>query len=161
FVDFEFIADGILVQGRRYPILRMEWVEGYSLRDFIRHNLGQPNLLRAAADKFCETAESLQKVQAVHGDLQADNMILRVSNGTVHYKLIDYDTLVVPGLFGKPSSSTGLAAYQHPLRQASPIATEKDDFFSELVIYLCLRAVAEDSSLWSKFPAAGRDKELL
>jgi serine/threonine protein kinase len=139
----------------------MEWVDGYSLRDFIKQNLGQPNLLRAAADKFCETAEALQKVHAAHGDLQAENMILRVSNGTVHYKLIDYDTLVVPGLLGKPINSTGLAAYQHPLRQGSTTATEKDDFFSELVIYLCLRAVAEDSSVWSKFPATGRDKELL
>ena len=36
---FEFVANGILVQGKRYPILRMEWVEGYSLGDFIQQNL--------------------------------------------------------------------------------------------------------------------------
>ena len=56
---FEFVASGILVQGKRYPILRMEWVEGYSLRDFIKLSLNQPAVLRVAADSFAAMAAEL------------------------------------------------------------------------------------------------------
>ena len=161
FVDFEFISNGILVQGRKYPILRMDWVKGYSLRDFIRENLARPDLIKAAANEFRKMIKQLHEARVAHGDLQADNMIVRVNNGTVYYDLIDYDTLVVPALVGKPIISTGLPSYQHPNRSTSTTATEKDDFFSALVIYLCLLSVAEDPQLWSRFPAKGRNKELL
>src|SRR5438477_6880950 len=52
FVDFGFIANGILVQGQRYPLLRMEWFDGETLAEFIQGKLNQPALLRAAADAF-------------------------------------------------------------------------------------------------------------
>jgi serine/threonine protein kinase len=161
FVDFEFISNGIVFNGRKYPILRMEWINGDSLRTFIEENLSRPDLIKAAAYEFREVIKELHKARVVHGDLQSDNMILRVNNGAVSYDLIDYDTLIVPGLVGRPIVSTGLPSYQHPNRSASPRATEKDDFFSELVIYLCLLSVAENPKLWTKFPAKGRDKELL
>src|SRR5207249_1833538 len=67
----------------------------------------------------------------------------------------------VPALLGQPTVSTGLPSYQHPNRAASTTATEKDDYFSELVIYTCLCALAEYDLLWAQFPAKGRDKELL
>lgn len=158
---FEFVAGGILVQGKRYPILRMEWIEGYSLREFIKLNLNQAALLRVAGDSFAAMVAELHTKCVAHGDLQSENLLLRASNGTVHYKLIDYDTLVVPALMGQPTASTGLASYQHPNRAASIIATEKDDYFSELVIYTCLYALSHDPHLWAEFPANGRDKELL
>ena len=158
---FEFVAGGILVQGKRYPILRMEWVEGYSLRDFIKLSLNQADLLRTAAESFAAMVAVLHTKSVAHGDLQSENVLLRASNGTVSYKLIDYDTLVVPALLGEPTASTGLASYQHPNRTASTTATEKDDYFSELVIYICLLALSKDPYLWAEFPESGRDKELL
>jgi TPR repeat protein len=158
---FEFVANGVLVGGKRYPLLRMEWVEGYSLREFIKQHLSKPALLQSAAVSFAAMVKELHARRVVHGDLQSENMLVRTSAGAVHYKLIDYDTLVVPLLLGQSTASPGLATYQHPKRGDSLTATEKDDYFSELVIYLCLRAVAEDSRLWNEFPACGRDKELL
>src|SRR5437870_1580349 len=35
FIDFHFVDDEMLVNGRRYPIVKMEWVEGQSLDKFI------------------------------------------------------------------------------------------------------------------------------
>lgn len=159
---FEFVPNGILAGGKRYPILRMEWVEGYSLGDFIKQNLDQPDLLQAAAGDFGAMAAELHRSRVVHGDLQSENVVLQVSNGTIRFRLIDYDTLVVPALLGQPTISTGLPSYQHPNRAASTTATEKDDYFSELVIYTCLWALSENPQLWTEFPVNGlRDKELL
>lgn len=39
FVDFEYVPEGILINGKRYPITRMEWANGELLRDFIKRNL--------------------------------------------------------------------------------------------------------------------------
>ena len=158
---FEFIPKGILAAGQRFPILRMEWVEGYSLADFIKLNLNQPDLLLNAAETFAAIAAELHRNRIGHGDLQSENVVLQVSHGTVRFKLIDYDTLVVPALLGQPTVSAGLPSYQHPNRGRSTTTTEKDDYFSELVIYTCLCALAENPKLWAEFPASGRDKELL
>ena len=161
FVEFEFVKNGILVSGKKYPDLRMEWADGLSLRDFIIQNRSRPEIIKAAADEFFAMSNALHEANIAHGDLQADNMIFRINSGSVSCKLIDYDTLVVPDLIGKPVSSTGLTSYQHPKRADSPAATKKDDFFSELVIYICLLAIAENPKLWDDFPEKGRDKELL
>src|SRR5262249_27135870 len=39
-VEFKFLAQGIRVRGEWYPILKMEWVEGFALNAFIRENIG-------------------------------------------------------------------------------------------------------------------------
>lgn len=161
FVDAEFIANGILVNGQRYPILRMEWIEAFGCREFIRANLNDGMTLRAASESFLQLVRNLHARKFAHGDLQADNMLLRQSSRSVGYKLIDYDTFVIPSLIGQPIVSIGHPAYQHPRRSLSNKATEKDDYFAELVIYLCLCAVAEDPTIWKDFPEDGRDKELL
>lgn len=158
--DFQFNPDGILVNGQRYPFLRMEWVVGQSLVDFIDSNLKSPETLRAAAQSFLEMVRTLHAKQLAHGDLQSDNMMLGLKGKSVSIKLIDYDTLVVPALIGKPVSSTGLECYQHPNRGQSTLVTLRDDYFSELVIYLSLLAVAEHPDLWKRFPTK-REKELL
>lgn len=158
--DFNFIPNGILVNGQRFPILRMEWIAGDTLGDFITSHLKDAAMLRRTAAAFLEMVRSLHGKQAAHGDLQAENMIVGVSGQAVWFKLIDYDTLVVPALVGRPISSTGLQCYQHPKRSASTKATAQDDYFAELVIYLCLVALAEDPGLWTEF-LPKREKELL
>lgn len=158
--DFHFIPDGILVNGQRFPILRMEWVSGSTLGDFITKNIGNRALLKVAASAFLEMVKALHQAQVAHGDLQAENMIVCVVGRAVRFKLIDYDTLVVPALVGRPISSTGLQCYQHPRRGISQTSTVHDDYFSELVIYVCLLALSGDPGLWREFPPV-REKELL
>ena len=46
FVDFEFVPEGILVNGTRWPITRMEWAEGETLCQFIQSNLHDAGVLR-------------------------------------------------------------------------------------------------------------------
>ena len=41
-VEFTFLDQGIMVCGQWYPILKMQWIEGYPLNQFVRDNLDKP-----------------------------------------------------------------------------------------------------------------------
>ena len=161
FVEFAYIRDGILINGMKWPITRMEWAEGETLCQFIENNLHDAALLSNAAAEFLKMVETLHAHQMSHGDLQDGNILLKRSGTDVEIKLIDYDSVFVPALRGFPDSIVGLPQYQHPSRTAGgAIASEKVDYFSELVIYLSLLALAEKPALWSQFKG-GLDGALL
>ena len=161
FVDFAYVPEGILVNGIKYPITRMEWAEGNMLCDFIEHNLQDARCLKTAAVEFQKMAAALHAHQVSHGDLQDGNILLKRSGTDVEIKLIDYDSVFVPALRGQPDTIVGVPAYQHPQRIAGGAgANEKVDYFSELVIYLSLLSLAEKPDLWSQF-GAPTEKRLL
>ena len=97
-------------------------------------------------------AKTLHTHQISHGDLQDGNILLKLNGTDVEIKLIDYDSLFVPSLGGYPDSIVGLPEFQHPHRMAGGgTANAKVDYFSELVIYLSFRSLAEKPALWSQF----------
>ena len=152
FVDFEYVPEGILVNGIKYSITRMEWAEGETLCDFIKHNLQDARCLKSAAAEFQKMVEILHAHQISHGDLQDGNILLKRNGTDVKIKLIDYDSLFVPALRGQPDNIVGFQEYQHPQRMiGGGQASEKVDYFSELVIYLSLQSLAEKPDLWSQF----------
>ena len=152
FVDFEYVPQGIWVNGIKYPITRMEWAEGETLCDFIKQNLQDARCLKNTAAEFKKMVETLHAHQISHGDLQDGNILLKRNGVDVKIKLIDYDSLFVPSLRGQPDNIVGLKEYQHPQRIAGGgQASEKVDYFSELVIYLSLLSLAEKPDLWSQF----------
>src|SRR5262245_45395494 len=46
-VGFRFHAEEIRIRGQWFPILQMEWVEGFTLSDFIRRSTDKPANLEA------------------------------------------------------------------------------------------------------------------
>ena len=161
FVDFVYVPEGILVGINKYPITRMEWAEGETLCDFIKHNLQDARCLKTAAVEFQKMVAALHAHQISHGDLQDGNILLKRNGTDVEIKLIDYDSVFVPALRGQPDNIVGVPAYQHPQRIAGGGgANEKVDYFSELVIYLSLLSLAEKPDLWSQF-GAPTEKRLL
>ena len=152
FVDFEYVPEGILVNGIKYPITRMEWVEGVSLREFIEQNLQNPHIFKSVTDEFQKMVSTLHKHKIAHGDLQDGNILLKQNSNGVEIKLIDYDSLFVPALRGQLEQILGLPEYQHPKRIAGGgQANDKVDYFSELVIYLSFLSLAEKPELWNQF----------
>lgn len=153
FVDFAFKEGGIQVEGKTYPILRMGWVSANSLDEFVGRcvEAGNTHDLSLAADTFRKMSSTLRSHNIAHGDLQGPNIKVKAQNGTVDFTLIDYDTMVVPSLVGTRVSASGSPHYQHPDRALLSIATDRDDYFSNLTIYLSLRAVCEDLTLWERF----------
>ncbi len=134
------------VKGVWYPILKMEWINGESLSTYIEKNLTNPAAIQSLSQKFIELAKNLEQNSIAHGDLQHGNIIVVGEE----IKLVDYDGMYVPGLDGMLSNEIGHPNYQHPIR------SEKDfgpylDRFSEWIIYLSLKAISLDPSLWMTF----------
>ncbi len=152
FIDFKYEPEGIMVMGKKYPITRMEWVDGETLRDFIGKNLQTPNIFRIVAGEFQKMVATLHDHQISHGDLQDGNILIKQNGTNVEIKLIDYDGLFVPTLQGQPEQIVGLPEYQHPIRiTGGGQVNEKVDYFSELVIYLSFLSLAEKPELWNRF----------
>lgn len=153
-VGFEYQPQGIRVRGRWYPILKMEWVEGELLNQYLAAHLQDPVALRALMDRWLRMVSELERVGCAHGDLQHGNVL--VVDGEL--KLVDYDGMFVPALAGMSSHELGQQHYQHPLRSAADFGPHLDRF-SSWVIYLSISALQTDPSLWSSMQAG--DERLL
>ena len=147
FVDFAYQEQGILVNGQRFPIIRMEWVDGISFKDFISNNINNQTSIRNFAEKFLEMVKILHQNNISHGDLQHGNIIVR-KNGDLC--LIDYDSLYVPQLSNATDNIKGLPGYQHPNRNKLSKLSPKADYFSEIVIYLSLLILSENPNYWQQ-----------
>ena len=147
FVDFSYQEQGILVNGQKFPIIRMEWIDGISFKQFIANNIKNPGCIRDFAEKFLEMVKVLHQNNISHGDLQHGNIMVR-KNGDIC--LIDYDSLYVPQLSNEKDNIKGLPGYQHPKRDKLIKLSPKSDYFSELIIYLSLLVISENTSYWGK-----------
>ena len=155
-VEFRYLQDGVLCQGQRYPVLKMEWVEATSLLPFVEAHLFDQETLAGLAEKFGDLVRDLSRHGIAHGDLQHGNILVTPSG---ELRLIDYDGMYVPGLDGLGASELGHANYQSPLRTRDTWGPDLDRF-SSWVIYASLAALAVDPLLWQALHADG-DETLL
>src|SRR5262249_32068912 len=117
-VDFKYLEQGIRVRGQWYPILKMQWVEGFVLNEFVRDNLDKKSVLQALGQIWLRMAKRLRESYIAHCDLQHGNVMFvpGSSANSLAVKLIDYDGMCVPSLAGTKSGEVGHPAYQHPER---------------------------------------------
>ena len=153
--NVEYVSNGLLVGKDKIDIVLMDWLKGQSLKQYISTIIDSTNSeiikkqkLNKLADNLFVLFKEMHSLNFAHGDLQHDNILID-SSGDI--KLIDYDNFYVPSL-GKSTKQTtaGYSGYQHPIRKniSNVISSEKDDYFAELIIYLSIKAIAEDNSLW-------------
>lgn len=145
FVHFEYVDKGIATPKGVLPIVIMEWVEAIPLKKFIVDNLARPDVLSRLAANFLQMAKDLHKHNISHGDLQHGNIMVKNDANIV---LIDYDSMYVKALAHFPDEISGLKGYQHPARWKAKWMSPKSDYFSELVIYISLKALAIIPNLW-------------
>jgi hypothetical protein len=144
--SFEFDPDGILIAGRRYPIVSMEWIDGPTLDLYVEQILGNKAALTHLADEWLKVIGSLRDAQVAHGDLQHGNLIIQNSQ----FRLIDLDGMFVPAMRGFNNNENGHPHYQHPDRSFKDFNLALDNF-SSLVVYLSLLALGEAPELWRDF----------
>ena len=149
--DFVYVDEGIVVDGKVYPITRMRWVDGMTIKDYICKHKNSKNKLLQLAESFLFLVQDMHRNQFAHGDLQHGNIIV---NDKGELFLVDYDSFYCPDLNGEREIITGLKDYQHPLRQSNLIVSEKIDYFSELIIYLSILAIAHNSTFVDKYQVA-------
>src|ERR1043166_6236057 len=75
-VKFTFFDQGIRVGGSWYPILKMEWVEGFTLNEFVKSQLDRPQLLEILCKLWVKLARRLRDANIAHCDLQHGNVLL-------------------------------------------------------------------------------------
>jgi hypothetical protein len=153
-VDFTYLEKGIQVRGQWYPILKMQWVEGFTLNDFVRDNLDRPATLDGLLQIWARMAKRLREARLAHADLQHGNVLLVPGStaSSLAVKLIDYDGMFVPALAGNKSGEVGHPAYQHPQRLREGTYSPEVDRFPLLVVAAALRClIAGGRDLWERY----------
>lgn len=150
FVDFAYQERGIRVGQGVYPLVRMDWVEGSTLGDFLECEARNPATMEQLRTKFWQLAATLTGVGMAHGDLQNGNVMV-TSNGL---RLIDYDGMFVPGLTERQGSELGHRHFQHPKRTEVHFGPNMDRF-SFICIDVSLQALTSDPALHDTFKEGG------
>ena len=149
-VDFAYLPNGVKVNRRWYPTLKMEWINGITLDHYVKAHLNNPEKLQALTKKWVEVCEQLRNAKIAHGDLQHGNIIV-TDGGEI--KLIDYDGIIVQDIIGLPNNEIGHPHYQHPLRGLVGGINNENflgvDNFSAHVIASSLTLLSIDPTLWS------------
>ncbi|MFV0224873.1 hypothetical protein OBJ96_07165 [Empedobacter falsenii] len=149
FCDFKYLEEALLINGKIYPIVLMDWVEGKTLKDFINDNIhSNPSSISKIRENFKEMVAYFHQQNIAHGDLQHGNILV---NPDCSLTIIDYDSMYIKPLEGMSDAIKGLPGYQHPLRSANKLINPKLDYFSELIIYLSLLVFENQPSLWQKY----------
>jgi formylglycine-generating enzyme required for sulfatase activity/Spy/CpxP family protein refolding chaperone len=151
-VDFQYLEQGIHVAGGWFPALKMRWVEGLTLNEFVEEHLDRPVNLRMLLDLWVKLAARLRQAGMAHADLQHGNVLLVPTGEALALRLIDYDGMYVPALSGQRSGEVGHPAYQHPQRLREGTYNAEVDRFSHLAIYTAIRCLAaRPGELWRRF----------
>lgn len=153
-INIQFLDNEIMVDGKYYPVLKMDWVDGKLLNKYIDTNIYDKNKLCKLQSQFVNISRNLEKNKIAHGDIQESNIIIRENNGLPIVKLIDYDGMFIPDFKGKKQTERGRSEYQHPNRSTFEF-NEKIDRFSFWVILCTLEALKFDTTLWKEIMQGG------
>lgn len=159
-IDFPFLAacqylqQGIDVRGRWYPVVKMPWIDGTPLNEFVRDYADQPEVLGRLAEQWLVLSRALRRALIAHGNLQHEHILVcrAGSEGSLKLRLVDYDGVFVPALAGNTPHEVGHVNYEHPQRIWQKCYDVEMDRFAELAIYTALQALSVGGrSLWQRF----------
>ena len=151
FADFRYLPEEVLSNGRRWPVITMEWVEGDTLDLFMTKAAARSrsDLLLALRQTVLQVSRSLEELGCAHGDLNTGNILVSedLRSGL---KLVDYDGMFVPGMHsgtaGAPGEE-GTPGTRHPRRSRAHFGPGADRF-SCIVIDVCAAALIELPGEW-------------
>lgn len=152
--NIQFLDNEIKVDGKYYPILKMDWVDGKLLNKYIGNNLNNNDNLSKLQKQFVKISNNLEENRIAHGDIQCGNIIVKEINGKPKIKLIDYDGLFIPSFSGEKQKERGRSEFQHPNRSNFGF-NEKIDRFSFWVILCALESLKFDKTLWNETMQGG------
>jgi hypothetical protein len=146
FVDFEYQPEGIIIRGIKYPIVKMAWIDGDLLGQFIADNYTNRRRLKNLITSLIALARFIEQHNFAHGDIQPGNII--VNNDGRDLKLIDYDGIYVKEISELGNCECGTPNFQHPKRGNA--WNPKLDRFAFISLYVALNALVEQYSLWEE-----------
>ena len=152
YIDKELFVDTQNSDETEFPILLMDWVEGFTLDNYIRRNINDGYALDLLAYNFSRLAMWLLPQPFAHGDLKPDNILAR-SDGSL--TLVDYDGMYVPAMQGQKARELGSPDFRHPLRTGDDFNEHIDDF-PAVSILLSLKLIAQNPDLLNIYGASDR-----
>ncbi len=139
-----WVAEGVVLPGPDFhaltaPLAAMERVPGRTLARTVDRlcREGQSEPLALLAESWLATATALEDASFCHGDLAADNLIVR-PDGMI--ALIDLDTVTWPSAPSSAFGSEGTPGYAHP--RGVPHDPARRDRFPALVVWASLRVLS-------------------
>ncbi len=152
FLDFEFQPQGVRVNGKAFPVVKMAWASGDTLGEFLEGCYRNRSDLRQLNASLRALATYLEEQHVAHGDVQPGNVM--VANGGRSIQLIDYDGMFVDDLKSLGSAELGHRNFQHPGRMATSWDPRLDRF-SFIALNLALRALEVHPDLWARTQSDG------
>jgi eukaryotic-like serine/threonine-protein kinase len=140
----QWVDNAIVVNGRTWPMLQMQWVEGRTLNNYVEDLVESEDTasISELADAWRGLLRRMQSARFAHGDLQHGNVMVE-GDGTL--RLVDFDSAWIEPFAGTPPPpETGHRNYQRPDRPWGPWM----DTFPGLVIYLSLLALSRNTKAW-------------
>jgi eukaryotic-like serine/threonine-protein kinase len=139
-----WVDDAIRVNGRTWPAVRMQWVEGHTLNKHVEDLVRQQDVraLDTLATDWRGLVGRLQRAEFAHGDLQHGNVLVDTRGDM---RLVDFDCSWIARFSGEtPPGETGHRNYQLNSRPWGRWM----DTFSGLIIYTSLLALSKDTNPW-------------
>src|SRR4051812_7010796 len=88
FVRFHYLEHGICIKGNWFPVLKMQWLDGVRLNEFVGRSISNLSILLGLADLWIKLAQRLVDSGIAHGDLQHGNALLyERKSGTLSLRL--------------------------------------------------------------------------
>ncbi|MGD9531519.1 hypothetical protein [Pseudonocardia sp.] len=143
--SMRWIDDAVEINGRTWPMVQMEWIEGRTLEVHVgdlakRSDVGA---LHQLAGQWRDRVGRLQDAEFGHGDLQHGNVLVEAESSAL--RLVDFDGAWIPDFAEwPPPVETGQPNYQRTGR----IWGRWMDTFPGLVIYTGLLGLSRRPDAW-------------
>ena len=152
YYEKELFVDTDNSDENEFPVLLMDWVEGVTLDNYIRDNIGDEYKLSLLAYQFSRLAMWLLPQPFAHGDLKPDNILVRNDESVV---LVDYDGMYVTSMKGQKARELGSPDFRHPSRTENDFDEHIDDFPLASIL-LSLKLISLQPSLLEEYGASDR-----
>lgn len=163
-IPIYYLEDEILVSGKRWPIVKMPFLtNAQQLGSYIQIYHTDRARMHALGQAWRKMIHEMEQAHFAHGDLDLTNVLVQQPMGQISLKLIDYDNVYIPELASAQQTEYGHEAFQHPAFQPPNKRPydEEMDRFSALVIYLCIRAIELQPSLYKELGSDESERLLM
>lgn len=138
-----FHLEGTLIQGEKYPVLVMDWIEGVPFREFLSRAAGVPRIVDKLGRLLARIERKMYRAGIAHCCLEAEHLMLGSNSSEERgvLVLLDYDNIWTPQLAHQNILESSDPLYHHSQRVREGIFGPLADRFAFLLLYTTLTAI--------------------